>query len=95
VEEFEELLGSELVGEIETAMTYDAVGAMRRNGTAPHNLVLAYSNPGYMRALNVGWIGARLNNQNFIDFENTQGTELYELFRKNGANTLGECNAPN
>ena len=49
-------------------MTHAAVGAMRRNGTAPDNLVLAYSNPGYMRALNVAWIGSRLQNQTFIDF---------------------------
>jgi hypothetical protein len=95
VEEFEALLGPELVSDIEVAMAYDAVGAMRRNGTAPDNLILAYSNPGYMRALNVGWIGARLKNQTFIDFGNTQGNELYELFTKNGANTLGEYNAPN
>jgi len=95
VEEFEALLGPELVSDIEAAMAYDAVGAMRRNGTAPDNLILAYSNPGYMRALNVGWIGARLKNQTFIDFGNTQGNELYELFTKNGANTLGEYNAPN
>ena len=95
VEEFEALIGPDLVSDIETAMAFDAVGAMRRNGTAPDNLILAYSNPGYMRALNVGWIGHRLNNQTFIDFGNTQGTELYELFTRNGANTLGEYNAPN
>ena len=94
VEEFEALLGPELVSDIETAMAYDAVGAMRRNGTAPDNLILAYSNPQYMRTLNVGWIGARRKNQTFIDFANTKGTELYELFTKNGANTLGEYNAP-
>jgi hypothetical protein len=94
VEEFEALLGPELVSDIETAMAYDAVGAMRRNGTAPDNLILAYSNPQYMRTLNVGWIGARMKNQTFIDFANTKGTELYELFTKNGANTLGEYNAP-
>ncbi|KUJ15461.1 uncharacterized protein LY89DRAFT_619393 [Mollisia scopiformis] len=96
VEEFEELIGPGLVSDIETAMAYDAVGAMRRNGSFPEgdNLILAYSNPRYMRALNVGWIGARLNNQTFIDFGNDQGTMLYELFTKNGANTLGEYNAP-
>lgn len=47
-----------------------------------------------MRVLTVGWIGARLNNSTFIDFANSQGTKLYELFRKHGANTLGEYNAP-
>lgn len=76
-------------------MAHDAVGAMRRNGTAPDNLILAYSNPRYMRALNVGWIGARLGNSTFIDFANTEGTDLFELFTKNGANTLGEYNCPN
>ncbi|KAE9366116.1 hypothetical protein N431DRAFT_549102 [Stipitochalara longipes BDJ] len=95
VEEFEALIGPELVSDIERAMEFDATGAMRRNGTAPDNLILAYSNPEYMRALNVGWIGARLKNQAFINFGNSQGTELYELFTKNGANTLGEYNAPN
>ncbi|TVY80420.1 hypothetical protein LSUE1_G003280 [Lachnellula suecica] len=94
VSEFESLLGSSLVSEIETALAYTAVGAMRRNGTSPDNLVLAYTNPSYMRALTVGWIGARLGNSTFIDFANTQGTELFELFTKNGANTLGEYNAP-
>ncbi|KAG4431340.1 hypothetical protein IFR05_013172 [Cadophora sp. M221] len=95
VEEFEDLLGPDLVSDIEKAMVYAAVGAMRRNGTAPDNLVLAYSNPGYMRALNVGWIGSRIKNQTFIDYGNSQGTELFELFTKNGANTMGEYNAPN
>jgi hypothetical protein len=58
-------------------------------------LILAYSNPGLMRALTVGWIGARRGNQTFIDFANTQGAELLELFGANGSNTLGEYNAPN
>ncbi|KAI9046625.1 hypothetical protein LZ554_009368 [Drepanopeziza brunnea f. sp. 'monogermtubi'] len=95
VEEFEDLLGPALVAEVETAMVHAAVGAMRRNGTDPDNLVLAYSNPGYMRALNVGWIGYRLKNQTFIDFGNSQGKLLFDLFSKNGANTMGEYNAPN
>jgi hypothetical protein len=67
---------------------------MRRNGTAPDNLVLAYSNPAYMRALTVGWIGARLGNSTFIDYANSQGTQIFQLFSKHGANTLGEYNAP-
>ncbi|PVH88640.1 hypothetical protein DL98DRAFT_555658 [Cadophora sp. DSE1049] len=95
VEEFPHLLGPDLIQDIETAMSHAAIGAMRRNGTAPDNLVLAYSNPGYMRALNVGWIGSRLQNQTFIDFGNSQASALYELFTKNGANTMGEYNAPN
>ncbi|RDW84774.1 hypothetical protein BP6252_02364 [Coleophoma cylindrospora] len=97
VEEFEDILDPELVSGIETALAYDAVGAMRRNGTNADgdNLILAYSNPQYMRTLVVGWIGARLNNQTFIDFANTKGTELFELFTANGTNTLGEYNCPN
>lgn len=67
---------------------------MARNGTLPDNLILAYTNPRYMRALNVGWIGARLQNQTFIDFANSEGTKLASLFYKDGANTLGEYNAP-
>lgn len=95
VTEFESLLGKDLVKDIEKAMAYAAVGAMRRNGTAPDNLVTAYSNPALMRALNVGWIGARLNNKTFIDFANTQGDEILALFNANGSKTLGEYNAPN
>ena len=95
VEEFEHLLGPDLVRDIEIALEYDAVGAMRRNGTAPDNLILAYSNPQYMRCLTVGWIGVRSKNQTFIDFANTEGTLLFELFTANGSNTLGEYNAPN
>ncbi|CZT02475.1 related to OrfH, unknown gene in trichothecene gene cluster [Rhynchosporium graminicola] len=97
VEEFEDLLGPDLVQEIETAMVHAAVGAMKRNGTNSDgdNLILAYSNPAYMRALNVGWIGSRIKNQTFIDFGNTQGDELFKLFTKMGANTMGEYNAPN
>jgi hypothetical protein len=94
VTEFEHILDPDLVKDIETSLEYDAVGAMRRNGTAPDNLILAYSNPRYMRALNVGWIGARVNNQTFIDFADNEGNQLYELFTKNGANTLGEYNVP-
>lgn len=96
VGEFGDLIGPELVSGIEITMIHDAVGTMRRNGSflEGDNLILAYTNPRYMRALNVGWIRSRLNNQTFINFGNEQGIELYELFTKNGANTLGEYNAP-
>jgi hypothetical protein len=47
-----------------------------------------------MRALVVGWIGARRNNSTFTNFANDQGTKILQLFQLNGANTLGEYNAP-
>lgn len=70
---------------------------MRRNGSFPEgdNLILGYSNPALMRALTVGWIGARRRNATFVDFANRQGAQLLELFQFNGSNTLGEYNAPN
>lgn len=48
---------------------------MRRSGTHPEdeNLTIAYSSLALMRAWYVGWVGARRNNQTFIDFANTQG----------------------
>ncbi|KAL3423086.1 hypothetical protein PVAG01_04833 [Phlyctema vagabunda] len=97
VAEFEGLLEPDLVSEIESSLAHAAVGAMRRNGTFPEgdNLILGYSNPAYMRALVVGWIGERLNNSTFIDFANKQGTQLLELFTANGSNTLSEYNCPN
>lgn len=69
---------------------------MRRNGTFPEddNLTLGYSNPAMMRALVVGWIGARRNNSTYINFANDQGAKLLQLFQLNGANTLSEYNAP-
>ncbi|KAH8884077.1 hypothetical protein GQ53DRAFT_880375 [Thozetella sp. PMI_491] len=96
VEEFEDLIGADLVGRIEDALEIAAIGAMRRNGSYPtgDNLILGYSNPGIMRALTVGWIGARRENSTFIDFANTQGTQLLELFQDGGENVLGEYNAP-
>ncbi|KAF1924614.1 uncharacterized protein M421DRAFT_278083 [Didymella exigua CBS 183.55] len=96
VEEFGHLIGADLVARIEESLEIAAVGGMRRNGTFPENdnLTLGYSNPGMMRALVVGWIGARRNNSEFIAFANEQGTKLLELFQLNGANTLSEYNAP-
>ncbi|GME56942.1 uncharacterized protein LTHEOB_5975 [Neofusicoccum parvum] len=96
VEEFEGLLGDDLVSAIEVSLTHAAVGAMRRNGTYPEddNLILGYSNPGYMRAVVVAWIGQRTNNATFRDFANRQGKLLLELFTWNNSNTLGEYNAP-
>ncbi|KAH6633635.1 hypothetical protein C7974DRAFT_175649 [Boeremia exigua] len=97
VEEFGHLLDSDMVTRIEDSLEIAAVGGMRRNGTFPEgdNLTLGYSNPSMMRALVVGWIGARRNNSEFIDFANDQGTKLLQLFQLNGANTLSEYNAPN
>ncbi|KAF6816281.1 hypothetical protein CPLU01_13915 [Colletotrichum plurivorum] len=97
VELYSDLLGEDLVKRIEDAMEIQAVGAMRRNGSFPEgdNLIIGYSNPALMRALTVGWIGARRNNATFINFANTQGTKLLELFESSDPNTLGEYNAPN
>ncbi|KAK1463511.1 hypothetical protein CMEL01_13580 [Colletotrichum melonis] len=97
VELYSDLLGADLVKKIEDALEIQAIGAMRRNGSYPEgdNLILGYSNPGLMRALTVGWIGARRSNATFINFANTQGSQLLELFKSNGSNTLGEYNAPN
>lgn len=96
VSEFESLLDPTLVKNIETALATAAVGEMRRNGSFPEgdNLILAYSNPEYMRLLVTSWIGYRLNNQTFIDFSETKATQLMELFTANGSNTLGEYNVP-
>lgn len=96
MELFSDLLGSDLVSRIEDALEIAAVGEMRRNGSYPEgdNLILGYSNPQLMRCLTVGWIGARRNNQTFIDFANEKGTQLLDLFQANGSNTLGEYNAP-
>jgi hypothetical protein len=93
VEEFSNLIGKDLVDKIVHALEVQAVGAMRRNGTDGDNLVAAYTNPGLMRALTVGWIGARINNQTLIQFANIQASDIYELFTA-GSNTFGEYNAP-
>ncbi|KAF2125939.1 hypothetical protein P153DRAFT_348195 [Dothidotthia symphoricarpi CBS 119687] len=96
VEEFSHLLPSPLISRIEDALETAAVGSMRRNGTFPQddNLTLGYSNPGIMRALLTGWIGARRNNATYTTFATDQGTKLLQLFQLNGANTLSEYNAP-
>ena len=96
VELYSDLIGNELVTRIEDAIETAAIGEVRRNGTYPpdDNLVLAYSNPGLMRCLTVGWIGARRNNSDFIDYADEQGDLLLGLFKANGSNTLGEYNAP-
>jgi hypothetical protein len=80
------------VNQIVKAMEIQAVGAMRRHGTKGDNLVTAYTNPMLMRALTVGWAGARTGNQTLIDYANTQGTEVTELFKK-GSNVFSEYNA--
>ncbi|OAG07799.1 uncharacterized protein CC84DRAFT_1186638 [Paraphaeosphaeria sporulosa] len=96
IEEFGHLIGSELVEKIEDSLEIAAIGGMRRNGTFPEgdNLGIYYSNPAIMRALVVGWIGARRNNTKLLDFANDQGTRLLKLFQLNGANTLSEYNSP-
>ena len=93
--EFEDKIPRRLVKKLEYSLEQAAIGGMRRNGTYPDNLTIAYSNPALMRALLVGWIGHRLNNAEFISFAEDQGNKIYELFTKNGTNTLGEYNAPN
>lgn len=65
---------------------------MRRDGTNGDNLVTAYTNPALMRALTVGWTGARTGNQTLIDYANTQGSEVTALFKK-GSNVFSEYNA--
>ncbi|KAF2850870.1 hypothetical protein T440DRAFT_489340 [Plenodomus tracheiphilus IPT5] len=94
--EFPSLISPALTTAIEDALEIAAVGAMRRNGTFPldDNLTIGYSNPAMMRALLCGWIGERRNNATFTDFANSQGTQILQLFQKNGANTLSEYNAP-
>ncbi|KAF4628324.1 hypothetical protein G7Y89_g9829 [Cudoniella acicularis] len=92
VEEFPDLIGEDLIAKIITAMEIQAVGAMRRNGTNGDNLVTAYTNPGLMRALTVGWTGARTNNQTLIDYANTKAAEITQLF-KDGPNAFSEYNA--
>jgi hypothetical protein len=94
VEEFSDLIGTDLVDKICHALEIQAVGAMRRNGTVDgDNLVTAYTNPGLMRAFTVGWIGARTNNQTLIDFANSHASDIYEIFTA-GSNVFGEFNAP-
>ncbi|KAH8665141.1 hypothetical protein BGZ60DRAFT_529482 [Tricladium varicosporioides] len=92
VEEFSSLIGDSLVTRIIKAMEIQAIGAMRRNGTEGDNLVTAYTNPAVMRALTIGWVGARTQNQTLIDYANTQGEEITQLF-KEGPNTFSEYNA--
>lgn len=78
--------------QIETSLSYAAVGAMRRNGTFPagDNLIVGYTNPQLMGLFTIGWIGERLNNKTFIDFANNMGDEVFELFTSNGSNTFTE-----
>jgi hypothetical protein len=94
VEEFSDLIGTDLVDKICQALEIQAVGAMRRNGTVDgDNLVTAYTNPGLMRAFTVGWIGARTNNQTLIDFANSHASDIYQVFTA-GSDVFGEFNAP-
>lgn len=93
MEEFSHLIGAKLVDRIIHALEVQAVGAMRRNGTGDDNLVPAYTNPGLMRALTVGWVGARKNNQTLIDFADNHAADIYKLFTA-GSNVFSEYNAP-
>jgi hypothetical protein len=92
LEEFPHLIDSDLTKKIIKALEIQAVGAMRRNGTFPDNLIDGYSNPSLMRAVAVGWIGARTNNKTFIDFANEKGTIITELFKLSD-NTFSEYKA--
>ena len=96
MEEFSHLLDPSIISRIEDSLEIAAVGAMRRNGSFPldDNLIIGYSNPAMMRALVVGWIGARRDNSTFVNFADRQGSEVLQLFQLNGANTLSEYNAP-
>jgi hypothetical protein len=94
IAEFEHLLDPQLVKDLEASLTLAAIGEMRRDGTPPDNLILGYTNPQLMGTMMIGWLGHRLNNQTFIDFANTKGTELYQLFTANGSNTFTEYNCP-
>lgn len=93
VEEFSHFIGTEIVDKIIRSLETQAVGAMRRNGTDGDNLVTGYTNPGLMRALTVGWVGHRTNNQTLIDFANSRASDIFDLFTL-GSNTFGEYNAP-
>ncbi|EHK99041.1 hypothetical protein M7I_5099 [Glarea lozoyensis 74030] len=92
VEEFSDLIGENLVSRIVKAMEIQAIGAMRRNGTEGDNLVTAYTNPALMRALTVGWVGVRTQNQTYTDFANNEGEMITQLFRESG-NAFSEYNA--
>ncbi|RAR14440.1 hypothetical protein DDE83_002208 [Stemphylium lycopersici] len=96
VEEFQHLLSPALITSIEDSLEIAAIGGMRRNGTFPEddNLTIGYSNPAMMRALVVGWIGARRNNSTYTTYANDQGTQILQLFQLDGADTLSEYNAP-
>jgi hypothetical protein len=93
VEEFSQLIGNDLVQKIVKALEIQAVGAMRRNGTNGDNLVTGYTNPAIMRALTVGWVGARTKNQTLIDFANKSGSDILKLFNA-GSKVFSEYNAP-
>ncbi|GIZ37545.1 hypothetical protein CKM354_000098900 [Cercospora kikuchii] len=96
VEEFSSIIGDDLVNKIEDSLEIAAVGSMRRNGSFPEgdNLTPAYTNPAVMRAWYVGWIGARRNNQKFIDYANEQGKLIADLFFYNGSNVVSEYLSP-
>lgn len=96
VTEFEHLLPEELVGRVVRSLEIASAGAIRRNGTFPDedDLILGYSNIQLMRNLLVGWTGERVQNQTLIDFAKNNGEDIYALFSREGANTLGEFNSP-
>jgi hypothetical protein len=94
IAEFEHLLDPQLIRDLEISLAKAAVGEMRRNGTAPDNLILGYTNPQLIGTMMIGWLGDRLKNQTFIDEANVRGEELYQLFIANGSNTFTEYNCP-
>lgn len=93
VEEFSDLIGDALVQKIVKALEIQAVGAMRRNGTNGDNLITGYTNPGIMRAVTVGWVGAKTKNSTLINFANHAADDILKLF-KAGTNVFSEYNAP-
>ncbi|KAH6880028.1 hypothetical protein B0T10DRAFT_531992 [Thelonectria olida] len=90
MEEFEGILGKQHEWAIKDALEITAAAAMRRNGTFPEgdDLTVGYINTALVRSLVVGWIGRRLNNKEYIDFANSQGSQILNLFKDNGE--LGE-----
>ncbi|KAK4689143.1 hypothetical protein P7C73_g972, partial [Tremellales sp. Uapishka_1] len=90
VAEFEHLLPADLVTEMVQSTYYAARALMARVGYDGDNLVTAYSNPAYARAIIVSWVGDRLGDQNLTLAGEQYGQDLYDLFTADGHNTLGE-----
>lgn len=94
VEEFEHLLPEDLVGNIVDSTYKAARHLMTRVGYDGDNLVTAYTNPALGRALVVEWVGNRIGDQNLTQAGEQYAQDVYDLFTKGDANTLGEYNVP-